>query len=76
MARRLPAARLKLFGALRAGLSPILKAVTAAEQPRADFLAREYPIDRQHAFSRCAWAELIGYDLNRGGSLDNHRPSV
>lgn len=59
----------KLFGALRAGLSPILKAVTAAEQPRADFLAREYPIDRQHAFA-LRMAELIGYDLNRG-RLDN-----
>lgn len=59
----------KLFGALRAGLSPILKAVTAVEQPRSDFLEREYPIDRQHAFGE-RMAALIGYDFRRG-RLDN-----
>lgn len=58
-----------LFAALRAGIGPVLKAVTAAEQPRADFLERTYPVDRQHAFA-LKMAALIGYDLNRG-RLDN-----
>ena len=58
-----------LFAALRAGIGPVLKAVTAAEQPRADFLERSYPVDRQHAFA-LKMAALIGYDLSRG-RLDN-----
>ncbi len=54
-----------LFATLRAGLSPILQAVTAAEQPRSDFLHRDYPIDRQRRFA-LKMAETIGYDLQRG----------
>jgi carboxypeptidase Taq len=54
-----------LFATLRAGLSPILQAVTAAEQPRTDFLHRDYPIDRQRRFA-LKMAETIGYDLQRG----------
>jgi carboxypeptidase Taq len=59
----------RLFGALRAGLLPILKAVTAVEQPRDDFLRRDFSVDRQHAFA-LKMAALIGYDLERG-RLDN-----
>ena len=58
-----------LFHALRTGISPVLKAVTAVEPPRADFLERDFPEDRQHAFALKMSAK-IGYDLNRG-RLDN-----
>ncbi len=58
-----------LFAALRAGISPVLKAVTAAEQPRADFLTRTYPIEKQKAFAE-RMAAIVGYDFRRG-RLDN-----
>lgn len=63
----------KLFATLRAGLTPILRAVAAAEQPRTDFLSRDYPIDRQHQFAR-KMAETVGYDFHRGRLDDTVHP--
>jgi carboxypeptidase Taq len=58
-----------LFAALRAGIGPILAAVRAAPEPRADFLERDFPQERQHEFA-LKLAETVGYDLHRG-RLDN-----
>lgn len=54
-----------LFGRLREGLQPLVKAIGEKEQPRFDFLERHYPVDKQHAFA-LAMAEKVGYDLHRG----------
>ncbi len=58
-----------LFGELRKGIAPILAAVLASPEPRADFLERDFPQDRQFAFAS-RLAEIIGYDFGRG-RLDN-----
>jgi carboxypeptidase Taq len=54
-----------LFDRLRAGLRPILQAVTATREPRTDFLERDYPEVRQRDFSHSI-AQKIGYALERG----------
>ncbi len=54
-----------LFASLRAGLTPLLRAIAAAAEPRSDFLYREYPEERQRAFA-LQMAEKFGYDLRRG----------
>ncbi len=60
------AASLKaLFAALRSGIRPLLDAVRAAPEPRADFLERDFPPDRQAAFA-IALAKKIGFDAARG----------
>ncbi|BDP44011.1 carboxypeptidase M32 (plasmid) [Deinococcus aetherius] len=54
-----------LFAQLRAGLLPLLNEIRAAPEPRADFLTRDYPEDRQRAFA-LEMAQAFGYDLTRG----------
>lgn len=54
-----------LFARLREGLLPLIKAIAQKEQPRADFLERTYPADRQHRLG-LMMARTIGYDLERG----------
>ncbi len=54
-----------LFERLREGLLPLVRAIAQKEPPRADFLERTYPIDKQHTFA-LRMAETVGYDLNRG----------
>jgi carboxypeptidase Taq len=54
-----------LFAALREGLLPLLRAIAEVDQPRIDFLQRNFPADEQLAFG-LKMAERIGYDLNRG----------
>lgn len=54
-----------LFARLREGMLPLVRAIAQAEQPRADFLYRDYPIDAQMTFA-LGMAKRIGYDLDRG----------
>ena len=55
-----------LFGQLRAGILPLLRRIVdSGRQPRADFLARDYPEEAQRAFS-LELAQAFGYDLDRG----------
>jgi len=54
-----------LFAALRAGIAPALDAVRRAPEPRADFLQRDFPRERQAAFA-IKLAETIGFDTRRG----------
>ncbi|WP_019586663.1 carboxypeptidase M32 [Deinococcus apachensis] len=54
-----------LFAGLRTGLLPLLNEIRAAPEPRADFLTRDYPEDRQRAFA-LEIAQAFGYDLTRG----------
>jgi carboxypeptidase Taq len=54
-----------LFEKLRAGLMPMLRAISEQPAPRVDFLERHYPGDQQLAFG-LKMAEKLGYDLNRG----------
>ena len=54
-----------LFARLREGMLPLVRAIAEAEQPRADFIYREYPIEAQMAVA-LKMAARIGYDLNRG----------
>jgi carboxypeptidase Taq len=59
----------RLFGELMTGIAPILAAVLASPEPPADFLERDFPQERQHAFAS-RLAEIIGFDFGRG-RLDN-----
>jgi carboxypeptidase Taq len=54
-----------LFGTLRAGIAPLLAAVRAAPEPRADFLEREFPKAHQADFA-LALARMVGFDTARG----------
>lgn len=54
-----------LFARLREGMSPLVRAIGAAEKPRSDFLFREYPEDAQMRFA-LDMAKRIGYDTDRG----------
>ena len=54
-----------LFGRLRDGMLPLVRAIAEAEPPRSDFLYRDYPVDAQMAFA-LKMAERVGYDLDRG----------
>jgi carboxypeptidase Taq len=54
-----------LFGRIRAGLAPLLRAVAVAPAPRADFLEADYPAAAQHDFALYL-ARTIGYDFARG----------
>lgn len=55
----------KLFAELRAGMQPLVQAIGEKEQPRSDFLYREFPEDQQMRFA-LKMAEAIGYDMTRG----------
>lgn len=55
----------KLFGELRAGMLPLVRAIAEKEQPRSDFLYRDYPTDEQLKFA-LKMAGVVGYDLDRG----------
>lgn len=54
-----------LFGTLRAGIGPLLAAIRAMPEPRADFLERDFPKERQAAFA-LAMARMVGFDTARG----------
>ena len=54
-----------LFARLREGMLPLVRAIAEAEQPRSDFLFRDYPVEAQMAFA-LRMAERIGYDTDRG----------
>ncbi|WP_026227863.1 carboxypeptidase M32 [Hoeflea sp. 108] len=54
-----------LFARLREGLLPLVKTIAQKEQPRFDFLERNFAPDKQHQLS-LAMAQKIGYDLKRG----------
>lgn len=54
-----------LFARLRAGLTPILRQTAECPQPRADFLARDFPIETQRELA-LRFAARVGYDLDRG----------
>jgi carboxypeptidase Taq len=54
-----------LFGTLRAAIRPLLATARAGAEPRADFLERDFPKDRQAAFA-IALAKKIGFDTERG----------
>jgi carboxypeptidase Taq len=54
-----------LFGTLRAGIAPLLAAARAAPEPRADFLERDFPPDRQASVA-LALARTVGFDTTRG----------
>lgn len=54
-----------LFSRLREGMLPLVRAIAEAEQPRSDFLYRNYPVEAQMGFA-LRMAERIGYDLDRG----------
>jgi carboxypeptidase Taq len=54
-----------LFGRIRVGLAPLLRAVSAAPAPRTDFLERDYPVEQQAKLA-LHLAKTIGYDLERG----------
>ena len=54
-----------LFGRLREGMLPLVRAIAEAEQPEAGFLHRAYDPDAQMRFA-LRMAERIGYDTTRG----------
>ncbi|GGA55289.1 carboxypeptidase M32 [Pelagibacterium lentulum] len=54
-----------LFARLREGLLPLVKAIGEKEQPRADFLERDYSPESQYEFA-LKMAQTVGYDLDRG----------
>ena len=54
-----------LFGRLREGMLPLVRAIAEAEQPEAGFLHREFDPDAQMRFA-LQMAERIGYDTSRG----------
>ncbi len=62
-----------LFGELRRGIGPVLARVLASPEPRADFLERSFPRDRQFAFAK-RMAATIGYDFERGRLDDTVHP--
>lgn len=55
----------KLFGRLREGMIPLIRAIGEAEKPRAEFLYRDFPEDAQMEFA-LNMAKKIGYDTDRG----------
>ena len=55
----------QLFARLREGMIPLVRAISEAENPRSDFLFREYDEDAQMRFA-LQMAERIGYDTERG----------
>jgi carboxypeptidase Taq len=54
-----------LFGALRAGIAPVLEAALARPRPDTSFLTRAYPQPLQAEVGR-TFAERFGYDFSRG----------
>ncbi|PJE27967.1 carboxypeptidase Taq [Pseudooceanicola antarcticus] len=54
-----------LFARLREGMLPLVQQIAQKEQPRSDFLYREYPVEGQMAFA-LKMAAKLGYDLDRG----------
>lgn len=54
-----------LFARLRDGMLPLVRGIAEAEEPRADFLYRDVPVESQLAFGE-AMAARVGYDLDRG----------
>lgn len=63
----------EVFAALRTALVPMVDAVTAAEAPRTDFLARHYPGADQLAFGESVIRDY-GYDFTRGRQDLTHHP--
>ncbi len=55
----------KLFARLREGMIPLVRAIAEADQPRADFLYRDFEPEAQLRFA-LSMAERIGYDTERG----------
>lgn len=54
-----------LFATLRAGMQPLVRAIGERDQPRSDFLYRDFPEEGQLRFA-LQMAERIGYDTSRG----------
>ena len=54
-----------LFTSLKDGILPLLEAIRSREEPRWDFLTRDFPESQQRAFNLYT-AELFGYDTSRG----------
>lgn len=63
----------RLFGELRSAIGPILAAVMAAPEPRADFLERRFPREAQFAVAK-RLAAAVGYDFERGRLDDTVHP--
>lgn len=55
----------RLFARLREGMLPLVRQIAEKQQPRSDFLYRDYPVEAQMKFA-LKMAERIGYDLDRG----------
>ncbi|MEM9248093.1 MAG: carboxypeptidase M32 [Pseudomonadota bacterium] len=54
-----------LFDQLKKGMLPLVRAIAETDQPRSDFLTRDFPEDAQLRFA-LKMAERIGYDTSRG----------
>ena len=54
-----------LFARLREGMQPLVHAIAEKEQPRSDFLYRDFPEADQLRFA-LMMAEKLGYDTSRG----------
>ncbi|MBW3625607.1 MAG: carboxypeptidase M32, partial [Armatimonadetes bacterium] len=55
----------RVFAVLREEQVALVRAIAAKEEPRTDFLRREYPIEKQGEFGLNV-ARAFGYDLRRG----------
>jgi len=55
----------ELFTGLRAVLKPLFVEIAESDQPRTDFLYRNYPIEKQRIFAHRI-AQAFGYDFARG----------
>ncbi|SEQ72351.1 carboxypeptidase Taq [Faunimonas pinastri] len=62
-----------LYGELKAGIRPLLDRALGLEPPRADFLARAYPVGAQRRFG-AEIAARMGYDFARGRLDDTVHP--
>ena len=63
----------EVFAALRTALVPMVDAVTGAQAPRTDFLARTYPGSEQLKFGELVIRDY-GYDFTRGRQDLTHHP--
>ncbi|WP_261664454.1 carboxypeptidase M32 [Deinococcus sp. Marseille-Q6407] len=62
-----------VFADLQRELVPLVQAVTAAPEPRTDFIGREYPAQQQLAFGEKVIRDY-GYDFNSGRQDLTHHP--
>ncbi|AFZ67152.1 carboxypeptidase M32 [Deinococcus peraridilitoris] len=62
-----------VFSRLRAGLVPLVQAVSERPEPRTDFLHRFYPAGEQLAFGESVIRDY-GYDFSRGRQDLTHHP--